>query len=112
MKLTAPVFIVLFLFVLGANVALGVDSFGGNRLVNPISCNTFGACANNILQFLLNLSIPLTAIMVMVGGFQMLTAGGDPAKFTTGRKTVTYAAIGFAVILISRGVVDIIRSLF
>ena len=68
-------------------------------LPNPLGCNTFEECANKIIDALLIVAIPIVTIMVLYGGFQMMTAGGDPEKFTNGRKTVLYAAIGLVVVL-------------
>lgn len=116
MKLIILIFAISFFFAPGVDIVFGRTHSSDFTLTNPIcggnpNC-TFGDVANNILDFLLDVSIPLVAIMVVIGGFQILTAGGDPAKFTTGRKTVTYAAVGFAVVLISKGVVSVIRELF
>ena len=80
-------------------------------LPNPLSANSFQAVVARVSNFLLLIAIPLTAIMALVGGFQMITAGGDPEKFSTGRKTLMYAAIGFAVVLITGGVASIIQNL-
>lgn len=80
-------------------------------LPNPLSCATFDCVANNIINGLLMLAIPIVAIMVLVGGFQILTAGGNPEKFTTGRRTILYAVVGYGVILLAKGAVLIIKSI-
>lgn len=84
---------------------------GGIKLTNPLTCPDITCVVGAITKALLDISIPIVAIMVLVGGFQILTAGGDPEKFKTGRKTIMYAVIGFAVILIANGVVSIVQSL-
>jgi hypothetical protein len=84
---------------------------GPISLPNPISATSFTQVVANITQILLEIAIPLTAIMAIIGGFQMITAGGDPEKFSKGRKTLMYAAIGFAVVLLAGGLVAIIRNL-
>lgn len=86
-------------------------------LLNPLACSSsandpgFLCIGKAIMLLLFNIAIPLTVIMVIVGGFQILTAGGDPEKFKTGRKTLIYAVIGFAIVLISGGVVQLIQNL-
>lgn len=65
-----------------------------------------------LADFLLIIGAPLVAIMVLVGGFYMVTSGGDPEKFTTGRKTILYAAIGFVVILLAKGAAAVIQNIF
>ena len=98
------VFIVVNLWVLGfLNKALAQPTGAGNppgsgpELINPIGCDKFGCVADRLINFLIVIAIPLTAIMVLVGGFQMLTAAGNPEKFSSGKKTLIYAAAGFVV---------------
>jgi hypothetical protein len=83
-------------------------------LVNPLgsSCNDLSCPLNLIIDFLFTIAIPLCAIMVLIGGFYMVTSSGDPAKVTKGRKTILYAAGGFAVILLAKGVSTLITSFF
>lgn len=100
----------------------GTGSFGGGttnpsiQLCNPLASNCSGSgpglveIANRIINFLFTIAIPLTAILVLVGGFQMITAAGKPEKFSTGKKTIVYAAVGFAVVLLAKSVVPIIQS--
>ena len=88
------------------------DTGGGSiTLLNPLGQQSFAGIVQAILAALFTLSIPIVAIMVMVGGYQILTAVGDEERLKTGRRTITYAVIGFAVILLANGVVSLIRSL-
>ena len=105
------VMVVAFLFVIafGAHVAMAQTSI---TLPNPLSCNDLVCATGKVYTFIFDIAIPITAIMALVGGFQMITAGGDPEKFGKGRKTLLYAAIGFAVVLVSGGIVQIIQSFF
>lgn len=115
MKFALLFFAAFLILVLVSGVAFAQErdrSGTGLSLSNPLGCTTFGDCAGRILDFLINVGLALAPIFILVGGFQMLTSGGDPNKFTTGRKTVTYAAVGLAVIIISKGVVSVIQSLF
>jgi hypothetical protein len=50
--------------------------------------------------------------MVLWGGFKMMTSSGDPEKFSSGKKTLLYAAVGFVVVLLANSVVSIIGSIF
>ena len=64
-----------------------------------------------ISVYLLVIAAPIVAIMIIYGAFQILTAGGDPTKAKTGGKTILYAAIGYGVILISWGVISLVKEL-
>lgn len=88
-----------------------------NTLLNPFDPN----CSNNTTlttiagyfnTFLLAIAAPICGIMVIWGGFQIMTAAGNPEKFTAGRKTLTYAAIGFVIVLLAAGAGQLIQSIF
>lgn len=85
----------------------------GITLTNPLGndCTDLTCPLTAILNFLYTISISLCAIMVLVGGFQMITSAGDPEKFSKGRKTIIYAAIGFVVILLAGSVASLIRNI-
>lgn len=101
--------------LLYASVALA-QGIGSNpppiQLANPLSCSDFGCIGQAVIGAIFAVAIPVTSIMVLIGGFQIMTAGGNEEKFSQGRRTLIYAAIGFGIILISGGVVSLIRSLF
>lgn len=80
---------------------------------NPLgaSCTDLTCAISKIIDFLWAVGVPLASIMVVWAAFQMMTAAGDPEKFGKGRKTIIYAAIGLAVLLLSKGVASIIRSI-
>ena len=92
----------------------GTNPTGGTtvRIINPLSCGDVECIGEAIINGLFIIAIPLVSIMVLWGGFQILTAGGDPTKFTNGKKTLIYAVVGFAVVLVAQGVVFIIKELF
>ncbi len=55
---------------------------------------------------------PIVGLMVIYGAFQILFAGGEPEKFKTGRKTILYAVIGYAIIFVASGIDLIIKDFF
>lgn len=88
------------------------NSPGGGTLPNPISgCNDLSCVGQKIIAFLQTIAFVILSIMVLYGGFQMMTAGGSEEQFTNGRKTLTYAVIGIAVVIIASGVAGIVKSL-
>ena len=80
-------------------------------LINPLGNNsTFQSVLANLNTFLIAIAAPICGIMVVWGGFQMITAGGNPEKFSEGKKTLLYAAIGFAVVVLASGASQLIQS--
>jgi len=51
----------------------------------------------NVITFLLQIIIPLGVIMIVWGGFVIMTAGGNPGKVDSGKKIITAAVIGIAI---------------
>lgn len=113
-----------FLFIASVGISLpilGMAQISGSvpgggsvpvSIPNPLSCNDLNCVFIKIIDGLLKIAIPLVAIMVLYAGFQMLTAGGDEKKYSNGKQTLKYAVIGFAIILISKGVTNIIIDIF
>jgi uncharacterized membrane protein len=53
---------------------------------------------NNILNFALKITIPLGVLMIALGGFMLLTAGGDQKRVDAGRKAIIAAVVGIAIV--------------
>jgi len=61
------------------------------------------ACLEAIVKIFLNIAVRLAGvaafIMLIVGGFQYLTAGGDPKKTQAASSTLTYAIFGLVAVI-------------
>jgi hypothetical protein len=84
---------------------------GGNALQNPLGVCSIIEIISNILDWLIIYSIPILALMILIGGFQILTAKDSPEKVSSGRKTIMYAVVGFVIILISKGIALILLNI-
>ena len=88
-------------------------------LTNPLCTGGQANCQNstatglikNIVGWIFTLATPIAVGMIIVGALQMVTAAGSEDKFSTGKRTVLYAVIGYAIILIGWGITSIIQSL-
>ena len=104
----AGAFIAGFLFFGAALVASAATTLS---LTNPLGAgSTVNGVITSIGAFMVALAVPICGIMVIVGAFQMMTAAGDPTKFSNGRKTLLYAAIGFVIVLFASSVSPLIKS--
>jgi hypothetical protein len=107
---------VWWMFIVGVfGMSASVFADGGGSAIslpNPLSCGDTGCVVTKIINFIFMLATPICAIMVLWGGFEMMTAAGDPEKFSTGRNTILYAAIGFVVVLLANSATSIIGSIF
>jgi hypothetical protein len=105
--------IVTFLVTASAAFAQAGNPSQPVTLTDPLGGNeTFLSVLNNIAAFLFtDIAVPLSVIMVLVGAFQFMTGAGDAEKISKAKKTIMYAAIGFAIALIASGVSSIIKSI-
>jgi hypothetical protein len=69
----------------------------------------FYQLVSNVLGFLFYLAIPIATIMVVYGGFTLLTATGNEVKVKKGKAIITSALIGAAIVF---GANIIIGSIF
>jgi len=89
---------------------------GGSSDVAPGIHNflEFGSISdvlNRIADILFTISIPLLVIMIILGAFYLLTAGGNEQRVTTGKNIIKWAIIGFVVILIAGSLTSLIQNL-
>lgn len=50
----------------------------------------------------------LLVLLIIMGGYYILTSAGNPEKITKGRKIIIYAALGFAIMAISKGALQLV----
>lgn len=91
----------------GGGTTPGNNPSGGFQIPNPLKDDTIPEILNTVAGFLYTLAIAVVTIMVLWGGFQILTAAGSPERIDRGKKTLLYAVIGTVVILIAGGIADL-----
>ena len=55
--------------------------------------------------------LAISLIYIILGAFQFVTGGDDPAQITAARQKLIYAAIGIAIALIAGGFPAVLRSI-
>lgn len=58
--------------------------------------------AEKVLDGAINLSGLIAVAILVMGGYQMITAGGDPGKIETATASITNAVIGLIVVFIAK----------
>lgn len=58
-----------------------------------------------IIQWVLGLLGLIAVIMIIVGGFKWMTAGGDEEKIESAKKLLTAAVIGLVIVLLAWAIV-------
>ncbi len=64
----------------------------------------------NVLEFMIPLIGMVSFIMILTGGFKILTSGGDSKGLEGGKQTITLAIVGIALAVISWLTLVIIKN--
>jgi hypothetical protein len=83
--------------------------FGGT--VASWRFNTAGELVQYVIRVLLYFSGAVAVIALLIGGYQMLTAGGNPKRYEAGKNTVKYALIGVVLIVLAFVIVTTVVNL-
>ena len=78
---------------------------------NPLNAKDLRELIDALLRWIWLLSIPIAVIMILYAGLKMMTAGGDPKRFQSGRKILLRAVVGLAVVFIGEGFIALIKSI-
>ncbi len=106
----------LFVMLLAIVALARLASAAGEpvTLNDPLSGQTLQDVVDKVTTGLIQIATPIVGIMFVIGGFQIMVAGGNAEKVKQGRSTLLYAAIGFAVILVATSVhlvlVDVLKK--
>ena len=94
-------FIFLFLVALPAFGEGGLVTCG-NEGQPACTFNDFFALINTVFNFVLYQLVPAIAVIGIVwAAITMMTSAGEPGKFDTGKRAITYIAVGLVVIYLS-----------
>ncbi|RLC40375.1 MAG: hypothetical protein DRH33_00250 [Candidatus Nealsonbacteria bacterium] len=83
----------------------------GITIEPPISATSIPALVDRITNWTFYIGIILAPLMILVGAFYFMTAAGDPNRVETGKKIIFWTIVGLAIILLSRMIIGIIRSI-
>jgi hypothetical protein len=90
----------------GAKASSVCKANGQNNLSGP---NGIIIKVSNIFAFITGIA---AVIVIMIGGFLMITAGGDTGKQTSGKQAVTYAVVGLVVVVVARAIIGFVITRF
>lgn len=110
MKKTFQILILIFLSFVLPTIVLANDGF---EIKNPLGddVNSFEDIINKIIDFIFNIALVLAPLMIVWAGGLYITSGGNPDQTTKAKNIILYTLTGFAIILLSKGFVVIIKQL-
>ena len=80
-------------------------------ICNPLQSKNFTDIIDNILNFLFNIALVLSPIMVVIAGVMFVTAGGSPDRISTAKRILLWTAVGFVIIVLARGLITVLQTI-
>jgi TRAP-type C4-dicarboxylate transport system permease small subunit len=87
------------------------DPSGGEISGDVATIQGFEWIFQNIISIALELAGVVFFIMILIGGFKYLTAGGDPKSAESAKKTLTYAVAGLVVLALAFLILTLIKKI-
>lgn len=85
------------------------------EIPNPLQCGNqdcdFVGIIKKLTEILRTLAIPLGTVMIIIGGIQYMTAGGNEERANKAKKTLLYTVIGVAIVLAADFLVGIVQDI-
>ena len=86
-------------------------SAGSVVICSPLKYRSISAVIESITNWIFYIAIVLAPLMIIIGAFMFMTSAGDPTKVQTAKKLIIWTVIGFAIILFSKGLISLIRTI-
>lgn len=80
------------------------------RIDNPIAADDFKDIVVRIANWAVAIAAPVVSLVVIWAGYLYLTGGGKPEQIKKATQALTWAVIGFIVVLIARGAAELIKN--
>ncbi len=72
----------------------------------------FTSLAHNVVSFIITAAFAIAILVMLYGGFTILTAGDSTARMESGRKMILQTVIGLAILLSSWLIIDTTMKVF
>ena len=77
---------------------------------NPLEAESFGDFIDNVITFLFQIAFAIFPLMIVIAGLFMVTAAGNPKRVETAKNIILYTVIGFIIILLAKGFVELLEE--
>lgn len=78
---------------------------------NPLKTNEFWEFVRQIANLIFTIALPLTIVIIIIGGGLLITAAGNEKQIEMGKKCIMYSLIGLVLIIMSNGIIRLLRYL-
>jgi len=77
-------------------------------LGNPLPVNSLPELINNVIKGLLGIVGAVSLLMVVIGGIQWMTSGGNSERVKRGKDTLVWAILGLVVVFLSYAIINFV----
>jgi hypothetical protein len=111
-KMKKNLTLIIHLIILSLNFLLFLNSALAEEveIENPLRWKTIEEFTSSILKFLTAFALAIFPILIIIAGYQFMTAGGDPKKIEDAKRMLWYAFIGLLIILGTQAILAGIKS--
>ena len=79
------------------------------EISSPLDAETFQELLNNIIGFIFWVGFAIAPLILVIAGFLYVTSAGNVQRLATAKQMILYTVIGLAVLLISRGLISVVK---
>lgn len=99
------------LILAGPIIAYAQGEMNFIEIENPLKHDTIEGILKAITGLLKTIALPLAIIIIVWGGIQIMIAGGSEEKLAQGKKAITWAVVGYAIIFLVDFIVGFVKEL-
>src|SRR4030042_2267882 len=98
-------------FSLLTYLAIPAIAIGQVTIDNPLASDSLEDLIDGIITFIFWVATALAPLMILIAAFYFLTSGGNPQQVSTAKKIILYTLIGYTIIIISKGLIIILKDI-
>jgi hypothetical protein len=105
----------VFLGLLYTPTLVGAAGDADIKITEPsqgVPVNNIGPFISNIINVAIAIAALAAFLMLLWGGFQWITSGGDKTQYEAARNRITYALVGLAIVAAAWAVMQLVGKFF
>ena len=80
-----------------------------SSIFNPLNVDNFQELLDKIIGFIFWVGLAIAPLILVIAGFLYVTSAGNTQRLGTAKQMILYTVIGLAVLLISRGLISVVK---
>jgi len=101
----------LLIFVVLGSFLSPLGASGQITIENPLEAESLEDLIYGIIDFIWKVATAVVPLMIVIAGFYFITAAGNPQQIDTAKKIILYTVVGYAIIMLSAGLILVIKEI-